>query len=112
MKKLILFMCILAPSMAFASNQDLLPPDSVVTLINIIGSLPYVGPIIVMAMKWIAIIAPIMTALSVCFQVIAAIPEISARFVGAHDIADKIKYWADKVNYYLQYLSIRNAEKK
>jgi hypothetical protein len=63
------------------------------------------------ALKWIAIIAPIMTALSYVVQAVLAVPELVARFAGAPALAEKLKWWADKINYYVQLLSIRNAKK-
>lgn len=86
-------------------------PDIILQLLQFLQAVPYVGPVLVMVLKWIAIIAPLMTALSVCAQAILAIPEVVARFNGAHDLADKIKYWSDKIVYWLSYLSIRNAQK-
>jgi hypothetical protein len=45
-------------------------------------------------------------------QGILLIPEIAARWSGAHEFADKFKYWSDKIIYWLKYFSIRNVEKK
>lgn len=111
MKKL-LPLLILVPSLAFAADAaDILPPDVIVQLILFLQSVPYVGPVLVMILKWVAIIAPVMTALSVCVQAVLAVPEVVARYHGAHDLADKVKYWSDKIVYWLSYLSIRNAKK-
>lgn len=103
---------VLIPSLAFAVDaQELAPPDTVVNIMTFLQQLPYVGPYIFLVLKWVAIIAPVMTALSYVVQVILAIPELAARYSGAPAMADKIKYWADKINYYVKFLSIRNAQK-
>jgi len=114
MKKLIPFL-MLVPALAFAADDvsglDVLPPEIILALLTYLKSVPYVGPVLVAILKWIAIVTPIMTALSLCAQAILAIPEVVARFQGAHDLADKIKYWSDKIVYWLSYFSIRNAQK-
>lgn len=109
---MLMLSAILVPSLAFAvEGQDLLPPETVVILLQFLEHLPYVGPVIVMILKWIAIIAPIMTAISFIVQGVLVIPELVARYSGAPALAEKIKYYSDKVNYWLKYLSIRNAKK-
>lgn len=110
MKKLIPFL-LLIPTLALADDANLLPPDMVVQLIQFLQSVPYVGPVLVVVLKWIAIIAPIMTALSFFVQTILALPEVIARFNGAHSLAEKIRYWSDKIVYWLSYFSVRNAKK-
>jgi len=109
---------LLVPALAFGAEisdavlpSQVVPPDAVLNILSVIQGLPYVGPVLVELMKWIAIIAPIMTALSFCVQAVLAVPEIVARYHGAQDLADKIKYYSDKINYWLAYLSIRNAQK-
>ncbi len=111
MKKL-LPLLLLFPVLALADDvPNVLPPDIIVQLLTFLQSVPYVGPVLVVALKWVAIVAPIMTALSLCVQAVLAIPEVAARFSGAHELGDKIKYWSDKVVYWLSYFSIRNAKK-
>ncbi len=109
---ILVIFAILIPSLAFAVDaQELAPPDTVVNILTFLQQIPYVGQFLLAALKWVAIIAPVMTAFSYVFQVILAIPELAARYSGAPALADKIKYWSDKINYYLKFLSIRNAQK-
>jgi hypothetical protein len=111
-KWLFLFLIILVPSMAFAVDaQELLPPETIVAILSALEKLPYVGPGLVFALKMVAIIAPIMTALSFAAQAILAIPELVARYKGAPALAEKIKAWSDKIVYWLSFLSARNAKK-
>jgi hypothetical protein len=111
MKKLLPIL-LLFPVLAFADEvPNVLPPDIILQLLSFLQAVPYVGPVLVVALKWVAIIAPLMTALSICVQAVLSVPEVVARFQGAHELADKIKYWSDKVVYWLSYLSIRNAQK-
>jgi hypothetical protein len=97
---------------ASSTTEVISAPDLLIELLQLLQSVPYIGPALVFFFKWIAIIAPIMTALSLCAQAILSIPEVVARFNGAHALAEKIKYWSDKIIYWLSYLSIRNAQKK
>lgn len=116
MRSIVLFL-ILCPMLAFGADSvavdvpNLLPPETVIKILDFLQTIPKVGPYIVMVLKGIAIIAPIMTALSVCVQAVAAIPEVTARFAGFHNFADKWKLYTDKVVYWLSFLSIRNAKK-
>ncbi len=106
-------MVLIVPVFALAdqtSPPNLLPPDLIVTIIQFLQTIPKVGPVIVLILKAIAIIAPVMTALSVMVQGVLAVPQIAARFSGATALADKIKYFSAKIIYWLSYLSIRNAE--
>jgi hypothetical protein len=67
---------------------------------------------VVFILKWIAVVAPIMTAISYAVQGILMIPEIIVRFQGAPNLADKIKSLNEKITYWTKLLSIRNAQKK
>jgi hypothetical protein len=111
--KSLLSLLLIFPVLAFADDvvPNVLPPDIIVQLLVFLQSVPYIGPVLVMILKAIAIITPVMTALSICAEAVLSVPEVMARFQGAHDLADKIKYWSDKIIYWLSYLSIRNAQK-
>lgn len=113
MKKL-LPLLLLFPVLAFADDvtlPNLIPPDIILQILQVVQGIPYVGPVIVMVLKWVAIIAPVMTALSICVQAILSVPEVTARYKGAHELADKIKFYSDKIVYWLSFFSIRNAQK-
>jgi hypothetical protein len=112
MKKLISLL-ILFPLVAFADDTvvNVVPPEVILQILQVLQAIPYVGPILVMILKWIAIVAPVMTALSVCAQVILALPEIVARYKGSHELAEKIRYWSEKIVYWLSFFSVRNAKK-
>lgn len=100
----------MVPMMAFADQSvNVAPPELITSILQFLQGIPKVGPWIVVILKGIAIIAPIMTALSIMAQAILSIPEVAARYSGAHALADKIKYYSDKIIYYLSYFSIRNA---
>jgi hypothetical protein len=98
---------------AFATEVDasLVPPDWLAGLLIWLQSMPYVGPVLATIFKWIGVVSAVFTALSVAAQVIFALPEVAARFAGAPALAEKIKYWSDKILYWLKFFSIRNAQK-
>lgn len=115
MKKLI-FVLLLLPAAAFADGVvapvlSLTPPDWLGTVVQFLAAVPYVGPVIVEVLKWVGLISAVATALSVLAQTLLALPEVAARWAGAHAIADKIKSVSDVVLPWLKWLSVFNVQK-
>lgn len=90
-------------------SPDLLKVIEVCT--NLLLGIPGVGPVLVKVFAWLGLISAILTALSMVTQMVLALPEIAARYAGAPALADKIKYWSDRIIYVLKYLSVFNAKK-
>lgn len=88
----------------------LAPPSWLGGLLLTLQGLPVVGPYLVIAFQWIAIVSAIFTVLSIAVQAIFSLPEVTARFAGAPALADKIKNVSDKIVYWLKFFSIRNAQ--
>jgi hypothetical protein len=60
-----IFLVLVMPTLAFAVEPAaLLPPEQVMSIIDILEKLPYIGLAVVFILKWIAVVAPIMTAIS------------------------------------------------
>jgi hypothetical protein len=103
------------PVMGLADDTIVLPlePDPVLSFISQVlayfeSQFPVVGEI----MKWVGVVASIGAVLSYAVQAVLMVPEIAARWSGAPGLADKIKYWSDKIVYFLKYISTRNAQKQ
>lgn len=100
----------------FAYAQDGAPvneaPAWLLDFLTYIATIPKVGPILVEIAKWLGVLASVFTALSLALTVILKIPEITARWAGASEFADKIKAFHDKIQPWLKYLSIFNVQKK
>jgi hypothetical protein len=115
MKKFILFLIVFLVSFNVMAQGGVdpvaVPPEWVANVLVWVKTLPYVGPVVVEILKWVGLVAGVMTALSVMAQALLAIPEIAARFAGAPGLAEKIKYWSDKILYWLKYFSVFNAKK-
>lgn len=87
-------------------------PVWLLEFLTYISTIPKVGPVLVEVAKWLGVLASVFTALSLTLTVILKIPEITARWAGASEIADKIKALHDKIQPWLKYLSIFNVQKK
>lgn len=88
------------------------PPAWFGDVMAFIVSIPKVGPIAEQVIIWIGVGATVFTSLSVFVQVILGIPQIVAKWSGAHDFAEKVKKFSEKVLPYLQYFSVFNVQKK
>jgi hypothetical protein len=100
---------------AFAADDLVAAPAGFEWLgmvIQFLGNVPKVGPILAQVFGIVALIATVATALSVAVQSILKAPELVARFSGAKELAEKIDAIAKKVLPWLQYLSIFNVQKK
>lgn len=107
---------IAVPLVAFAGEEavkaSLLPPETLMSIILALQSVPYIGPIVIWLLKAVAVVTPVMTALTICATTVLRVPQIIARFSGAHDLADSIEFWADRILYWLKMFSIFNANSK
>lgn len=85
---------------------------AVQTVLGIVNAIPGVGPVITAVFMVAGLVSGVMTALSICVQAVLAVPEIAARWKGAHAFADKVKALSDKILPWLRYLSMFNVPKK
>jgi uncharacterized membrane protein len=81
-------------------------------IVAFLKSIPTVGPVLTVVLEVIGIIAAVMTLLSAFLLALFRLPELGARWAGAHDLADKIEAISSKVLPILQYLSMFNVQKK
>lgn len=105
-----LFMSALA--FAAVDPAQVVSPDAVNAVLAFIGAIPKVGPIIVTVVSWLGLIAGVLTVLSAAVQAFLSLPEIVARWAGAHDLANKISAISGTVLPWLKYLSMFNVQKK
>lgn len=117
-----LFVCILTMAMVtmpFAVHAQEVagaipagPPAWFGEVMTFLVSIPKVGPIIEQVIIWVGVAATVFTSLSIFAQGILAIPQIVAKWAGAHEFAEKVKKISEKVLPYLQYFSVFNVQKK
>lgn len=112
-RTLLLFLVMAFPLMGLADDAGgILVPDPMLSFISqVLGYLESQFPVVAEIIKWIGVVVSTATFLSYALQGILAVPEIAARWAGAHDFADKLKYWSDKIVYWFKYISMRNAQK-
>lgn len=97
---------------AFSQDSAIPQPELLSSLLNFLVTIPKFGPAISIAVYWIGAISALFTALTVFVLTVLKIPQVALRFKGAHDLADKIEVFSQKIGYYLKYLSIFNAQKE
>jgi hypothetical protein len=114
MKKTIIVLGSLICGSAFA--QEILQPppgaEFMVQLLELLASIPKVGPVIVMAIKYVGLVAAVMTSISASFSAILKLPELVARWKGAPEFEAKVVDFVKKIKPYLDYASIFNAKFK
>lgn len=104
----VIFTCI----PVFAQDSSvMLPPDWAVPILQAVLKLPYIGPYLIIALKWVTIIGAIFTSLSVAVGSISMTLRTLASITGLDKVADWVKNVNDKVQPWLKWLSFFNSEK-
>lgn len=98
--------------MFVVSDENLVPPDWLQTLVKFGLKLPYVGPAIVKVLQWSAVIGSFLTMLSLFMMGTAWLLSKSIGVLGMEEKAEKVKLILDKIIYYLKFFSQMNAVKK
>ena len=101
-----------APAPVMVKDINAAPPTWVQDLAVSIKSLPVVGPIVVKALNWIAVIVSILTAL--CAFLMVALKALSSimNIASLTNFAASLQAFQDgKIMYYLKYFSAFNAQK-
>lgn len=75
-------------------------------------SVPYVGPYVGVALKWVAFVSALFTFLATSLDMLAVILAGAGMLVGLRGFADKVKALHAKISPYLKWLSIYNVQKK
>ena len=114
---MVLFSClflIVAMGVARADEVATVPaiPEWAGQVLMFIASIPKVGPVFEIVLLWVGSLAAFFTALTVFARAVLGIPMVVAKFAGAKELSDKIEAIYKKVSYYLDFLSIFNANKK
>lgn len=86
--------------------------DWLTPILQFLLGIPKVGPILAQIFEVVAIVGAVFTYLTVAAIAILSVPELAARWAGAHGLADKIKKVSDVVVPWLKYFSIFNRQKK
>jgi hypothetical protein len=87
-------------------------PSVMQTGLSFLSAFPKIQAVLMTVLCVVGVVAAAFTALATAAQAILAIPEIAARFAGAHALADKIKGLADRLVPKLKFLSMYNVQKK
>jgi hypothetical protein len=74
-------------------------------------SVPVVGPIVVELMKWLGVLASILTALVTAFFAIARALSVSFKLLKLVDLAVKVDAFYVKWSPYLKFFSMYNVQK-
>lgn len=93
-----------------ASEFD--PPIWLKPIVEIILGVPIIGPFLLGLLKWTAIVAAVMTAISAGFMVVAKAFEKAGIALGFVKFAETIRVWYDKIFPIVAWLSVFNVPKK
>jgi hypothetical protein len=107
-----LFVLLIIPAICFGAVEPVELPEWVAAAVNFMTNVPYVGPVLVVVLKWASIISAIATALSLFVQAIFAALIGVGNFVGLEDEAEKFKSLSDKILPWLKYFSMFNVQKR
>jgi len=101
------------PETAPVVDPKLLPPTWLEKAMNVAASVPIVGPYVLEAMKWLGVIASILTALvTALLGILLALQKVLS-IAKLADLALKIQLFIDgPAMYWLKFFSMYNAKKK
>jgi len=86
-------------------------PEWVGQIVVFLTNIPTVGPILVVILKWLAIITSVLTVVSAALQGVAAALVASGEFVGAKKFAAFVAKWSSKILPFLKFFSAFNVKK-
>lgn len=112
MKKFIILFSIMLPFAVFAQDAAADVPGWLSSVLGLISSLPIAGPALVFVLKYMGVVAAVMTAVSGILIAVSAGMKGIASLVGASSTVDKIEAVMVKIMPYIQYLSMFNVQKK
>ena len=92
--------------------QEVEIPSWVAPILTWLQTVPTVGPILIEVLKWLGIVAAVLTALAALMQALAAAFVGVAKLAGFVEFANKAKAFLDKVLAYVKYFSMFNVQKK
>jgi hypothetical protein len=97
-----------APAAPSAVDQAVAPPGWLKAVIAYAVAVPTIGPIVVEILKWIGVLASLLTALSSLLIATNKAFEAAGKVWGEFS---KVKAFLDKAIYYVGYLSVFNVRK-
>lgn len=117
MRKLFAFVLVftviaLAPVSALAVLDPAVDFPWIATILDFIGAIPGVGPVMQTVVMVIGVVSACFTALAVAFDSICKALSVFSKLAGASALGAKIMAFHDIVSPWLKYLSIYNVQKK
>jgi hypothetical protein len=95
-----------------AAQEALEPPKWLEKAVSHAMTLPIVGPVLVEIMKWLGMIAAVMTALATAFMAVAKALSAVLKGMKLIELAVKVEALYTRVAPWLQFLSMYNVQKK
>lgn len=100
-----------APAPASTADQALEAPVWLKYGVETAVGLPYVGPVLVEVLKWVGVVAALLTALSAFLLAVSRALAGIVKLVPMLSALDKVKALVDKLLPYAMYLSVFNVQK-
>lgn len=88
------------------------PPEWLSAVLDLVVSIPVVGPIVVTALKYVGLVAALLTALTTFVHSVSTAVAAVFQAAGLGNVAQKLLKLRDTVYPYLAYLSVYNVQKQ
>lgn len=112
MKKAVAVALVLVPAFVFAEEAPTDVPAWLQMVMDFIVAIPGVGPIVLEVLKWLGVVASVMTALSTALMAVSEALKKVGIALGFSEFAAKIDELYKKIWPYIAWLSIYNNKKK
>jgi hypothetical protein len=80
-------------------------------VMDFITAIPYVGPVVLTALKWIGVVAAVLTGVATLIGGVAKALSTIGEFLGFVTFANTVEAWLAKVWPYIAWLSMYNVQK-
>ena len=110
--KALIVLGVMVCGLAFGADEVTEVPAWLEFVMNLVVSVPVVGPAILEALKWLGVVSAVATALSTGLMAIAKALQALGQALGFVEFAAKVDALYRAIYPYLAWLSIYNAKKK
>jgi hypothetical protein len=92
--------------------MDFMPPEWLVFVLNLLISIPKIGPILVMGLKYMSILGGLLTALSMFLVAVLKSLEMLSFYLKLEHVLKPVIDFIQKIMPWVKYLSMFNVQKK
>jgi hypothetical protein len=112
MKKILILLGASILSISCFAQDPASNPEWLASALAFVSSIPKVGPLLVVAAKWVGFVGAVFTILSTAVEALLLLPEVALRLSKAPEWATKVQKFRNTIVPWLKYFSIYNVQKK